>query len=78
MLYVQDGEFYQSKDDAPDLRSIECTGVEAGNVRSYQLLSEDAAILPKYRDLGAGSTALCTDTGDAYLYNKKKNEWMPV
>lgn len=78
MKYVQDGEFYNSKDEAPDMHSIECTGVESGNVRSYQCLSSDAQYLPTYDDLGAGSTALCVDTGDAYIYHKASKQWMPV
>ena len=69
-----DGHFYAKHDDIPDLGSWECVSAE-GHVRNYQGLSSDVAKLPKYEDLGAGSTAMCLDSGDLYLYHAKSKTW---
>ena len=73
-MIVFDGHFYECAEDCPDLGSWECTEFH-GNVRSYQGLSHDVSKLPKYDDLGAGSSAMCLDTGDYYIYHPKTRTW---
>lgn len=72
---VIDGQTYNPGDEVWDLGSFECVAVD-GNKRSYEGLSADAPDkLPKYADLGAGSSATCLDTGDYYKYHAKSKEW---
>ena len=70
-----DGHYYQSKDDFPDLGSWEPTCGDDDRRRSYQGLSKDVAKLPKYDDLLTGSSALCLDTGDLYIYHAGEKNW---
>ena len=70
-----DGHYYQSKDDFPDLGSFEATCLDTDRRRSYQGFSADIAKLPKYDDLLTGSSALCLDTGDIYLYHAPTKTW---
>lgn len=69
-----DGHFYESEKDIPDLGSWECVKVE-GTKRDYWGLSDDVDKLPKYDDLGTGSTALCLDTGAVYGYHAPSKTW---
>lgn len=71
---VYDGQTYEVGQEIWDLGSFECTSVE-GNMRSYQGLSADVAKLPKYDNLGTGSTAQCLDTGDFYSYHAPTKTW---
>ena len=70
-----DGEYYDSQADVPDLGSWEYICGPYDKRRSYQGLSADVAKLPKYDDLLTGSSALCVDTGDVYLYHKGTKNW---
>lgn len=74
-MKVVDGQIYHDGETVHDLGSFECVGVEAGNVRTYNGLSADVGKLPAYPNLGAGSMALCLDTGEAYFYHKKTGSW---
>lgn len=76
-IFEYDGQTYSRGDTVHDLGSFTCTGVEPGNVRSYQGLSKDVSKLPKYDGLGNGSSALCTDTGTFYFYDKSTKTWYP-
>jgi len=70
-----DGEYYNDPSDVPDLGSWEYTCEPYAKRRSYQGLSADVAKLPKYDDLLTGSSALCVDTGDIYLYQANTKTW---
>lgn len=69
-----DGQTYKKGEEIWDLGSFECVSVE-GNQRSYEGLSNDIDKLPKYDDLGTGSSALCIDTGDYYKYHAQTKMW---
>lgn len=71
---VQDGREYEAGQEVPDLGSIVCTS-STGKVRSYELLSADLSKLPKYDDLGTGSSAYCIDTGSYYKYESTTKTW---
>lgn len=66
--------FMNQKNDIPDLGAWECVEVKA-NERHYYGFSQDIAKLPKYDDLGTGSTALCLDTGACYAYHACTKQW---
>lgn len=74
MSVIFDGKEYKDISDAPDLGSWVATSVDA-NRRSYEGLSKDISKLPKYDDLGTGSSALCLDTGDFYKYEATTQTW---
>lgn len=74
MAVIVDGKEYNSVAEAPDLGSWVATSTEA-NRRSYEGLSADVAKLPKYDDLGTGSSALCVDKGDFYKYEATTKTW---
>ena len=50
-----------------------------GDKCSFQLLKNDVPHLPTNKNdlagLGAQSDAICIDTGDVYLYSKKRDAW---
>lgn len=69
-----DGHFYQKGEEIPDLGSFVAT-TTSGQIRNYEGLSVDVAKLPKYDDLGTGSSAFCVDTGDLYKYEKTTKTW---
>lgn len=69
-----DGQLILAGNEIPDLGSLECISVD-GNKRMYQGQSADVGKLPKYDDLGAGSTAIMLDTGDTYMYSAKTKTW---
>ena len=71
---VVDGKEYANLAEAPDLGSWVATSTDA-NRRSYEGLSADIAKLPKYDDLGTGSSALCVDNGDFYKYEATTKTW---
>lgn len=73
-LIVYDGQTYESVEDIPDLGSWECTSIEVCE-RHYMGLSADVDKLPVYDDLGTGSTAMCLDTGDFYIYHDHTKTW---
>lgn len=45
-------------------------------VREYALLSADFDLLPKY--CKTGSTAICVDTGEMYIFHKATKTWYPL
>lgn len=57
---VYDGQEYAPGDTLPDLGSLECVGTD-GNKRMYQGYIQDKDKLPKYDDLGTGSSATLID-----------------
>ena len=69
-----DGKLYDNESLAPDLGSWVCTSSES-NRRTYEGLSADIAKLPKYDDLGTGSTAICSDNGDILKYEATTQTW---
>ena len=72
---VYDGQNYKIGDEIWDLGSFECCDVD-GSKRHYLGLSADApAKLPKYDNLGTGSSARCLDTGDYYEYHAPSKKW---
>ena len=71
---VFDGHTYQKGEEIPDLGSWVATSTDE-NRRSYEGLSADIAKLPKYDDLGTGSSALCVDNGDFYKYEATTKTW---
>lgn len=60
MAVVFDGQTYENENDIPDMGSIQCVEVR-GNQRDYQGFVQDSQKLPKYDDLGTGSTATLID-----------------
>lgn len=79
VVTVQDGHVYQIGEEIPDLGSLVCTETD-GNRRSYEGYNSDASKLPKYDDLGTGSSAsLVDESGKLHIYiyvayDKKWNE----
>lgn len=59
---IIDGKVYGVGEEIPDLGSLVCTSYE-GNVRDYEGHYSDKDKLPKYDDLGTGSSALLSDDG---------------
>ena len=66
-MIIYDGHEYEKEEDIPDFGSIVCTSVE-GNKRNYEGKYTDANKLPKYDDLGSGSTAFLSDAGRFVLF----------
>ena len=64
---IYDGQEYAAGDELPDLGSLTCTSSE-GNIRDYDGQYADRYKLPKYDDLGTGSSAFLSDNGNFYLY----------
>ena len=73
--YFYDGEYYESPADFPDLGNWVATCNPYDKRRSYQGFSSDVAKLPAYDDLLTGSSALCLDNGDIYLYHAATKTW---
>ena len=72
---VYDGQNYKEGEEIWDLGSFDCQEVE-GSKRHYFGLSADAPMkLPKYDNLGTGSTAMCLDNGDYYIYLASTKTW---
>lgn len=69
-----DGQIYEKGEEIWDLGSFQCTDTD-GLKRSYEGLSADISKLPKYDNLGTGSSALCLDTGDYYKYHAPTKTW---
>lgn len=74
-MIILDGQLYDKESDAPDIGSWVAYEVKPGNVRSYCGLNADISKLPVYNTtahgelLGYGSTAICVDTSDVYMYH---------
>lgn len=69
-----DGQIYEKGDEIPDLGSFVATSVN-GSIRDYEGLSVDLAKLPKYENLGTGSSAFCIDTGQLFEYEATTKTW---
>lgn len=71
-----------AENDLDTLGSIICTNVKTDltygkyQIRDYQGLSSDFSKLPKYSDLGTGSSFYAIDTGDLYIYNAVAQTWV--
>ena len=80
-MILQDGQRYVDEESKLDIGSWVAYKVSPGNVREYVGLSTDVDKLPKYKfsekgeALGGGSTALCTDTSEVYIYNPSDDSW---
>lgn len=80
-MIIQDGQRYNDSETVLDIGSWVAYKVSDGNVRDYVGLSADIAKLPKYKytergeALGGGSTAICSDTADVYIYNPSDDSW---
>lgn len=86
---IIDGIFYKESEisSAPDLGSWRCGGEEKSSitgkfVREYYGNSSDTSKLPtvaqypKYETiLASGSVAICTDTGEALMYDEENDIW---
>lgn len=68
-----DGQWYKPGDEIWDLGSFEAVEVQ-GRQRHYEGFSSDIGKLPHY--VGAGSSALCLDTGQVYKYHGKSKTWI--
>lgn len=78
-MYIYDGEKYEKESDIPDLGSWRIMNVDPStNKRDYIGLSTDAAKLPVYDDLGNGSSAICVDTSELYMYLADTKTWYEV
>lgn len=64
---VFDGHTYKKGETIPELGSLVCTESN-GNIRDYDGQYADRDKLPKYDDLGTGSSAFLSDNGNFYLY----------
>lgn len=71
---VFDGHSYSEGETIPDLGSFVATSVD-GKIRNYEGLAKDVSKLPKYDDLGTGSSAFCVDTGQLFKYEKTTKTW---
>lgn len=69
---IFDGIKYNPGDELPDLGSWVCTAAE-GMTRKYEGLSKDVGKLPHY--VLTGSTALCLDTTEVYVFHKPMDTW---
>lgn len=74
---TKDGHTYEAGQEIPDLGSFVATSVN-GLIRNYEGLSTDVSKLPKYDDLGTGSSAFCLDNGDFYKYESTTKKWYKV
>lgn len=71
---IFDGQLYKEGDEIWDLGSFVATSVN-GKIRDYEGLSRDIDKLPRYDDLGTGSSAFCLDTGQLFKYEKTTKTW---
>lgn len=71
-MVTVDGQLYNEGEE-PDLGSWQCTS-HNGNCRDYMGLSKDVSKLPKDY-IATGSTAMCIDTGDFYIYDATTKTW---
>lgn len=76
---IVDGQVYKNGEEIWDLGSLQCVEVN-GNKREYQGFLKDKEKLPKYKNLGTGSSAtLIDDTGAESTvfakYDSKTQKW---
>ena len=77
---VIDGQTYNEGDTIHDLGSLQCVEVR-GNQRDYQGLVKDRLKLPKYDNLGTGSSATLIDETGAEStiigkYDAQLKQWL--
>lgn len=77
---IFDGQTYQVGEEIPDLGSLECVEVR-GNQRDYQGHIQDKQKLPKYDDLGTGSSATLIDPNGientiVAKYDSNTKQWL--
>lgn len=78
-MYEQDGQWYPTQADAPDMGSLVCTHSNFnGGYREYVGLSADVDKLPHYKNLLSFSFCLFVDTSDVYMYHKPSDGWYPL
>ena len=80
-MKVVDGQIYEDDEEAWDLGTLECVRVEGNNLRHYHARTggDDDYIrthAPHY--VGAGSDILCLDTGKAWVFHQKTDEWVKL
>lgn len=63
---IVDGHRYEKGEELPDLGSLTCTSADK-NIRNYEGKYADKDKLPKYDDLGTGSSAFLSDSGSFVL-----------
>lgn len=63
---IVDGQTYYPGQEIPDFGSLVCTEVE-GNRRKYEGKYKHRNLLPKYDNLGTGSSAFLSDSGNFVL-----------
>ena len=67
----QDSKIYKDG-EAPDLGSIKVLSNNRG-IREYAFLQTDFSKLPTY--CLTGSTAICVDTGEIYMFHEDTSQW---
>ncbi len=73
-MQIYDGQQYEDGEVLPDLGSLICIN-QTGNKREYRGLSADFDKLPKYKDLGTGSSCIFYDTGEYAEYFAYNQTW---
>lgn len=68
-----DGQWYNPGEEIWDLGSFYSSDPPDQKQRGYYGLSKDVSKLPHY--VLSGSSAICVDTGDLYLYLKDTDTW---
>lgn len=68
-----DGQWYKAGDEVWDLGSFKSSDPPSQKQRSYYGLSKDVSKLPHY--VKSGSSALCVDTSDLYIYLEDTDSW---
>lgn len=76
---IVDGQTYKDGEEIWDLGSLQCVEVN-GNKRDYQGFINDKDKLPKYKNLGTGSSATLIDENGIEStifakYDSKKQKW---
>lgn len=74
-MVKQDGQFYKSGQEVPDMGTLVCTSAQ-GNIRSYEGLVKDVDKLPTY--VATGSSFLASDTGDYYKFEESTQLWNKI
>lgn len=72
----KDGVLYNIGDTIPDMGSIVCVGIEAGNRKYFEGLSKDSAKLPT-TGLATGSQVVWYDTAGIEKFDAESSEWIP-
>lgn len=76
-MIFQDGIYYTSQSQVPDLGSIVAVNYK-GMLREYEGLSADVDKLPKYDTLETGSSFFAIDTAEVYKYEATTKTWYKI